>query len=129
MTGRVTHFEVYGEDPGKLATFYASLFGWQIEKAPGIDYWRIQTEPNSGAGLDGGLTYRPANGPNSWLQYVTVTSVDAAIARALSMGANIARPKTAVPRTGWYAVLVDPEGNSFAIWQTDPTAFPPPEPD
>jgi predicted enzyme related to lactoylglutathione lyase len=39
------------------------------------------------------------------------------------------RPKTAVPRTGWYAVLADPQGNSFAIWQADPTAFPPPEPD
>lgn len=35
----------------------------------------------------------------------------------------------AVPRTVWYAVLADPEGNVFAIWQPDATAFPPPEPD
>jgi uncharacterized protein len=129
MSGRVTHFEVYGEDPGELAKFYASLFGWQIEKAPGVDYWRIQTQPKNGNGFDGGLTYRPADGPSSWLQYVTVASVDAALAQAERMGASIVRPKTAVPRTGWYAVLADPQGNSFAVWQADTTAFPPPEPD
>ena len=54
MTGVLTHFEVYGEDPGKLAQFYARLFGWQIEKAPGVDYWRIQTQPKSSNGFDGG---------------------------------------------------------------------------
>ena len=129
MSGQVTHFEIYGETPAKLAQFYADLFGWQIEKAPGVDYWRIQTEPNSGNGFDAGLTSRPADGPSSWLHYVTVNSVDAALAQAERMGASIVRPKTAVPRTGWYAVLADPQGNSFAIWQADTTAFPPPEPD
>jgi predicted enzyme related to lactoylglutathione lyase len=129
MTGRMNHFEVYGDDPRELAKFYAGLFGWQIEKAPGVDYWRIQTEPKNGRGFDGGLAYRWAEGPNSWLHYVTVDSVDAALALAESMGARIVRPKAAVPRTGWYAVLADPQGNSFAIWQTDLTAFPPPEPD
>src|SRR5271155_4958352 len=128
MTGRLTHFEIYGDDLAKLAQFYAGLFGWQIEKAPGVDYWRIQTQPKSASGFDGGLTYRPADGPNSWLQYVTVGSVDAALAQAERMGASIVRPKTAVPRTGWYAVLADPQGNSVAIWQTDATAFSPPEP-
>ena len=129
MSGRMNHFEVYGEDPGELAKFYAGLFGWQIEKAPGVDYWRIRTEPKNGPGFNGGLAHRWAEGPHSWLPYVTVASVDTALARAECMGARIARPKTAVPRTGWYAVLADPQGNSFAIWQTDPTAFPPPEPD
>jgi predicted enzyme related to lactoylglutathione lyase len=27
----VTHFEIYGEEPAKLAEFYRSLFGWQID--------------------------------------------------------------------------------------------------
>jgi uncharacterized protein len=129
MTGVVTHFEIYGEDPAKLARFYASLFDWQIEKAAGIDYWRIQAEPKRSNGFSGGLTHRPAQSPSSWLNYVSVASLDAALAQAQRMGATIVRPKTAVPRTGWYAVLLDPQGNSFAIWQTDPTAFPPPEPD
>jgi len=128
MTSLVTHFEIYGEDPAKLAEFYTGLFGWKLEKAPGVDYWRIQTEPKS-SGFDAGLTYRPSNGPSSWLHYVTVASVDEALDRAQRGGATIVRPKTAVPRTGWYAVLADPEGNTFGVWQIDPIAFPPPEPD
>ena len=36
MTDPATHFESYGEEPAKLAEFYASLFGWRLEKAPGI---------------------------------------------------------------------------------------------
>ena len=129
MSGLVTHFEIYGEAPAQLAQFYANLFGWRIEKAPGVDYWRIQTEPKSGNGFEGGLTYRPADGPSGWLPYVTVAALDEALAEAQRTGARIVRPKTAVPRTGWYAVLSDPQGNCFAIWQADRTAFPPPEPD
>jgi predicted enzyme related to lactoylglutathione lyase len=44
MTNSVTHFEIYAEEPVKLAEFYRSLFGWQIEKVPALDYWRIQTD-------------------------------------------------------------------------------------
>ena len=123
------YFNQYEQPRCNCAQFYASLFGWQIEKAPGVDYWRIQTQAKSGNGFDGGLTYRPTDGPHSWLHYVAVASVDAALAEAQRMGASIVRPKTAVPRTGWYAVLADPQGNVFAIWQTDSTTFPPPEPD
>src|SRR5215831_2424700 len=99
MIGLLTHFEIYGEAPAQLAQFYGSLFGWQIEKAPGVDYWRIQTGPKSGNGFDGGLMYRPLNGPNSWLPYVTVAAVDAALVHAQSMDARVVRTKTAVPKT------------------------------
>jgi predicted enzyme related to lactoylglutathione lyase len=129
MIGQVTHFEIYGDDPATLAKFYAGLFGWKLERAPGIDYWRIQTEPKSSSGFDGGLTFRPSDGPSSWLHYVTVASVDKALEQAQRSGARIVRPKTAVPRTGWYAVLADPQGNTFGIWQADAIAFPEPEPD
>jgi hypothetical protein len=41
----MTHFEIFGEAPAKLAEFYREVLGWQIEKAAGVDYWRIQTAP------------------------------------------------------------------------------------
>ena len=43
MSASVTHFEIYAEDLTGLAKFYRDLFDWKIEKAPGIDYFRIQT--------------------------------------------------------------------------------------
>ncbi|MFO1067621.1 MAG: hypothetical protein U1E14_03770 [Geminicoccaceae bacterium] len=39
------------------------------------------------------------------------------------------KPRTPVPRTAWYAVIADPAGNAFAVWEPDPTAFPLPMPD
>ena len=129
MTGLVTHFEIYGGDPAKLAEFYANLFGWQIEKAEGVDYWRISGGPRGSDAIGGGITFRPDGIPGGWLCYARVASVDETIARALSLGGRVVRPKTAVPRTAWYAVITDPEHNGFGIWEPSATAFPPPEPD
>jgi len=39
----VTHFEVYGEEPGKLADSYRETLGWELEQMP---YWRAQTGAN-----------------------------------------------------------------------------------
>ncbi len=128
MTATVTHFEIYAEEPAKLAEFYQTLFGWQLDKAPGIEYWRIQKGPAGTPGWSGGLTYRPFPGPRSWVHYVTVDALDEAVVDVLRLGGAVLLPKSAVPRTSWYAVLADPEGNIFAVWQPDPTAFPPPEP-
>ena len=128
LTSPVTHFEIYGEQPAALAEFYRQLFGWRLERAPGVDYWRIETEASPGRGIAGGLTYRPIAGTRGWMHYVHVASLDDAVAEAERLGAAVLRPKTAVPKAAWYAVLADPEGNIFAIWQPDPAAFPPPEP-
>lgn len=37
--------------------------------------------------------------------------------------------EAAVPKTAWYAIVAEPEGNIFAIWQADTTATPSPEPE
>ncbi len=129
MASRITHFEIYGDKPEKLAAFYGELFGWQMEQVEGIDYWRIRFDPNDADGVDGGLTHRPPMDPKSWIQFINVDSIDDSLALAHHLGATVLRPKTAVARTAWIAILADPAGNTFAIWQPDATAFPPLEPD
>jgi uncharacterized protein len=124
----VTHFEIYGDDLEALAGFYRELFGWQIAKAPGVDYYMIDTGAN-GASLRGGLSPRPIEGPQSWVHYVSVESLDSAVELVERLGGRVVRPRTAVPKAAWYAVVADPAGNIFALWQPDPNAFPPAEPD
>ena len=129
MTSSVTHFEIYAEEPVKLAEFYRALLGWQIEKAPGIDYWRVQAAPAGSDGVNGGMLYRPIPGPRSWVHYVHVESLDKTVEQLLALGGSLVRPKAAVPKTAWYAVAADPDGNIFALWQSDPLAMPAPEPE
>jgi predicted enzyme related to lactoylglutathione lyase len=129
MTTSVTHFEIFAENPESLADFYRELFRWKIEKAPGVDYFHIQAAPGEQRGIHGGLTYRPIPGPRSWVHYVHVESYDQTVERLLRLGGKVLRPKTAVPKTAWYGVVEDPEGNIFAIYQKDRSAMPEPEPD
>jgi len=129
MANAVTHFEIFAAQPARLAEFYRQLLGWQIDKAPGIDYWRIKTDSAAGQGINGGLTFRPIPEPHSWVHYLHVESLDHVIEQVLNLGGAVLRPKTAVPKTAWYAVVSDPEGNIFAVWQPDPTAMPPIEPE
>jgi predicted enzyme related to lactoylglutathione lyase len=125
----VSHFEIYADEPTKLADFYHTLFGWPLDKAQVIDYWRIHTGPTQDSGPNGGLTRRPIPRTRSWVNYVKVASLDDVVSQAQHLGADVLLPKTAVLNTACYALLADPEGNIFAIWQAVPTALPLPEPD
>ena len=129
MPNPVTHFEIYGDDPIKLAGFYQGLFGWKIDQVPGMEYWLIQTvptdaqgQPSSPGGINGGLMKRPMPDARNWLSYVSVASIDGMLEKARSMRAAVLRPKSAVPKQGWFALLADPEMNVFAVWQDDPNA-------
>ncbi len=129
MKNTIAHFEIYGDDPPKLAEFYKGLFGWKIEPAKGMpDYWLVNTVPTDAQGrptengVNGGMMKRPMPDARAWLNYVTVESLDATVKKAQSTGATIVRPKSPVPKMGWFAVLLDPQQNVFAIWQDDPKA-------
>ena len=129
MAGRLTNFEIYGDDPEALAAFYRELLGWRIERADGVDYWRIAIDADSKPLSTGGIARTPAFAREGWMNFIEVESLNAALDAARRLGGTILKDKTAVPRTAWHAVIADPAGNAFLIWQADPLAFPPPEPD
>ena len=129
MASSVTHFEIYAEEPERLAAFYRELFGWTIDKATAVDYFRIRTGSGDDKSVKGGLLHRLIPAPRSWVHYVDVEAIDEAVEHVVALGGKVVRPKAAVPKTAWYAIVEDPEGNIFGIYQPDATAFPLPEPD
>lgn len=129
MHGDLTNFEIHGDDPEKLATFYRELLGWRIERAEGIDYWRIAIDTEVQPLRAGGITRRPTFGQPGWMNFVEVESLEVALETTERLGGTILKERTAVPRVAWHAVIADPAGNAFLIWQPDPLAFPMPEPD
>ena len=56
------------------------------------------------------------------MNYVTVDSIDQTVEQGSRLGATVIRPKSPVPKMGWYAVIADPEGNVFGLWQNDENA-------
>ena len=130
MKNSVAHFEIYTDDNETLAKFYTSLFDWAIQPMPGMNYSWVKTiatndkgMPTEPGGINGGMIKRPDGyTTRAWVNYVNVDSVDESATRAQDLGAKLMKPKAAVPNMGWFAMLLDPEGNPFALWQTDPNA-------
>ena len=126
----VVHFEIYADDPDKLVRFYTSLFDWTSESIPGMDYRLIKTVdtdakgmPSQAGGINGGIMKRPEGYEgHSWINYVHVESLEAAIDRAKKLGATVMKGKTPVPGMGWFAMLTDPQESPFALWEMDPEA-------
>src|SRR5215475_8558480 len=105
MPNFATHFEIYAKNPAQLADFYRRLFGWTIERAPGIDYFLIHTTPSDAKGIRGGLTHRPLPEPRSWVHFVSVESLDETIEQVQRLGGKVLQGKSAVPKAAWYAVV------------------------
>ncbi|HEY0284267.1 MAG TPA: VOC family protein [Vicinamibacterales bacterium] len=126
----VVHFEIYAQDAEKLAMFYSTLFDWSIEAMPGTNYHYVKTVDTDEkgmatqpGGINGGLLVRPAGFEDrGWINYINVDSLDDAVKRAQDLGATVMKGRAAVPGMGWFAMLVDPQGSSFAMWERDPNA-------
>jgi predicted enzyme related to lactoylglutathione lyase len=118
-------FEIQADDPEHAVRFYEAVFGWQFTKVPGlpVEYWSIQT-----GNMRGGLLKRPAatpppqSGTNAYVCSMEVANFDAAAGTILKNGGQVAMPKFAVPGTCWQGYFLDPQGNTFGVFQVDSNA-------
>jgi uncharacterized protein len=102
-------------------TFYSALFGWEPDERPvgdGITYTMMRLDGRDVCGLSRMSDAMAASGaPPSWTSYVSVESADAAAARAESLGGTAMAPAFDVLDAGRMALLRDPQGAVFAVWE------------
>ena len=121
----IAYFEIQAAQPELAIAFYRAVFGWQFARDEGIPipYWRIET-----GGIRGGLLQRqaknppPASGTNAFVCSIEVSDIDAATQAILSLGGKVALPKFAVPGVCWQGYFIDPDGNTFGVFQPDTMA-------
>ena len=122
----IVHFEVPADDVERSRKFYSDLFGWKMEKWPGMEsgmeYWIINTTDNEGGKAVGGGMMKRQNPQQGITNFIDVTSVDEYSAKVQSLGGKIVAPKQAVPTMGFFAVCLDTENNTFGIWETNQNA-------
>jgi uncharacterized protein len=117
----IVWFEIPADNVERAKKFYGSLFGWKIEKFPGVtDYWHIDTGGGDDT-PDGGLMKR-VHSEQPITNYVAVSSVDKAAANVEKLGGKICKAKTAVPQMGYFAICQDTENNMFALWERNERA-------
>lgn len=115
----VIHFEIPADDIERARRFYSELFGWEIKKVPETDYWFITT---SGERAIGGGMLKRMHPQQCITNYIDVESVDERSRVVESLGGKIKVPKTGVPGMGYFAICLDPEGNTFGIWEVNKDA-------
>jgi uncharacterized protein len=102
--------------------FYSDLFGWTFGKedeAPEHAYWHIK----NGEEFIGGIppdTFRNPGAPPHWLAYFLISDCDASAAKATQLGARLYLPPMTVEDVGRMAVVADPQGAVFALFQPLP---------
>ena len=117
MPNPFVHVELNTTDPDNAKAFYSKLFSWKMEDMPmGPSGTYTTIQPGEGTG--GGLLKNPIPGaPSGWLAYVNVDDVKAATEKARSLGANIMKDVTEVPKMGWFSIITDPTGAHLGLWQ------------
>ncbi len=118
MGNPVVHFEVIGKDAEKLQSYYAELFGWEIDAENPMSYGLVEREGNTnpdGVGIGGGVGTGPEGYPGHVTFYVEVPDVEAALAKAESLGGT----RTMGPETIMDGVelgqFTDPEGHLVGL--------------
>ena len=75
----------------------------------------------SGGRQVGGAMVPPKEGiPPHWNVYFGTDDTDAGVARAVELGADVVAPAFDVPGVGRLAVLADPQGAMFNLFQPVP---------
>ena len=119
--GRFVWIELATSDPIAAKKFYSDVLGWSASENDmgemGI-YYIFQKNGRDAAAMYKMMPDQAAQGiPPNWLTYIGVESADDAAAKAQTLGATILQPAFDVMEHGRMAVLQDPQGAVFALWE------------
>jgi predicted enzyme related to lactoylglutathione lyase len=119
--GTLCWFELATFDQDGAKQFYETLFGWSSEDSPMGPGQLYTIFKRDGADVGAAYTMREdqrASGvPPHWTIYVAVDDAQAIADRAPALGGTVLMPPFDVSDFGRMAVLQDPTGATFAIWQ------------
>ena len=118
VDGTVCWADLSTPDTAEAKTFYERLFHWRIERSGHDDsgYLHIQ----NGEDFIGGMPpaeHRKAGVPPHWMLYFLTSDCAATAQSATEMGAKALMPTQEVPHVGTMAILRDPQGAVFALFQ------------
>jgi predicted enzyme related to lactoylglutathione lyase len=111
---KIVHAEVVGKDGAALHDFYGKLFDWkQNRDLPGG--YAMTDHEDSGIVLGTG----PApDGGAGWVTfYVSVSDLDATLAKAVDLGGQVVMPRFSPAPETWLAMVADPEGHVIGLSQ------------
>ncbi|KPK01375.1 MAG: hypothetical protein AMS20_13695 [Gemmatimonas sp. SG8_28] len=118
--GRFVWYDLMTTDPSAAQAFYTTVIGWGTMPYDGPMPYTMWTH-DPGAPL-GGVMELPddakAGGvPPHWLAYISTPDCASTVQQAVERGGVVHVEPREIPNEGMFAVLADPQGAVFAIFQ------------
>jgi len=119
--GRFVWYDLMTTDQVAAKSFYNLIVGWGTQPLEGGDMpytmWTCGETPIGGV-MDLPPDVAAAGAPPHWIAYVAVTDVAATCARAEELGGTILHPATDIDGAGSFAVIQDPQGAPFSVYNS-----------
>jgi len=117
-TGDIVHFEINTTNPQRAKKFYSTVFGWKYKDStmPGVEYYLLD-------GVTPGGGINPLTEPSKVKAptvYFGTDDIDSTLKKIKDSGGTTEQ-KAPIPGQGWFAACTDPDGNSFSLFQSDPS--------
>jgi predicted enzyme related to lactoylglutathione lyase len=119
--GQFCWVDLQTSDTGGAKDFYGKIFGWDSQDLPTeneSDYTLFLYRGLPAAGMSPqSAQQKEAGAPPSWSSYVCVENAEPILSKASSLGAKILMPVMKVMDQGFMAIVEDPTGATFRLWQ------------
>ena len=115
IPGTICWSEISTPDLAGTIEFYTSLMGWTTEDMDlpnGMTYTMFK----QGETMIGGCVQPEGEATPMWMNYILVEDLDAAIGKAIDLGATNIMDRVDLPM-GSFAVISDPQGAVIAFWE------------
>jgi len=118
--GALCWTELTTSDTKAAESFYTRLFGWSPKHStPGatMEYTEFSVGATPSIGMMPKPPQMPAHVPSFWMPYFQVSNVDASASKSKELGGKVFLGPQDIPNAGRFAILTDPQGAVFAIFQ------------
>ncbi len=119
----VEHFEIPADDMNRAINFYRTVFGWENNPIPGVDYKRLLTKRISEKDLNprpfevNGAIVERSDLFQRPIITISVKDMDATLKKIHEYGGTIKEGKKPLGERGYTAYFLDTEGNTMGLWQ------------
>jgi predicted enzyme related to lactoylglutathione lyase len=117
LPGTPSWVDLSVDDGDRASTFYAGLFGWDVEIAPEPEYGGHGNFTVGGKNVAGLSPAMEKGNPAAWVTYIASDDVDRTAEKITSAGGQLVSPVMDIGEHGRMLVAADPAGAMFGLWQ------------
>ncbi len=113
VRGRFLWHELNTADTATAQSFYSKVLGWKTqpwELDPSYTLFVANSGPVGGTSSE--------SGPAQWISYIGTDDIEATVTQAQELGAVVTKQISDMPNGGRYALLDDPQGAPFGVYQS-----------